>query len=126
LPATSHYCGDGQSVLLDAVSPQGNGVLARLHFSGDSLSAGSYAITAPGDSITVPGAQVAVRYLLREVAHAFAIDSGSVEVRLSEGAITTHVTGTGLENAIHTPAWIDFRDVPLSPRSDTVPCVYVP
>jgi hypothetical protein len=126
LPATSHYCADGKSLVLEAVSPQGNGVLARLHYD-DSLIAGSYAIAAPGDSGTVPSAQVAVRYLVREVTHGFAVDSGSVEVRRNgEKAVTTHIEGTGIENAIRTPAWIDFRDVPLRTPNDTVPCVYVP
>jgi hypothetical protein len=125
LPATTHRCTGGRSVLLEAISPQGRGVLVRLHYR-DSLIAGPYAITALGDSITVPGAQVAVRYLNREVTHGFMIDSGSVEVQPTAGTITTHIEGTGLENAIRTPAWIDFRDVPLAPASDTVPCRYEP
>jgi hypothetical protein len=125
LPATTHRCTGGRSLLLEAISPQGGGVLVRLHY-GDSLIAGSYAIAAPGDSITVPGAQIGVRYLNREVAHGFTIDSGSVEVQPTAGTITTHIQGTGLENAIRTPAWIDFRDVPLAPPSDTVPCRYQP
>ena len=112
-------------MLLEAASPQGIGVLMHLHF-GDSLVAGSYAITAPGDSVTVPGAAVAVRYLVRDVARGFAIDSGSVHVQHDDGAISAHIEGSGLENAIRTPAWIDFRDVPLSAPSDTVPCRYQP
>ncbi len=101
------------------------GVLARLHY-GDSLIAGAYAITAPGDSITVPGAQVAVRYLVREVTHGFAVDSGAVQVQRNAGVISAHIEGSGLEFAIRTPAWIDFRDVPLAPPADTVPCKYEP
>lgn len=125
LPATTHRCSDGRSLLVDAVSPQGRGVLVRLHY-GDSLVAGDYAVTAPGDSVTVPGAQVAVRYLLREVTHGFAVDSGSVQVRRSVAAISVRIVGSGLENAIRTPTWIDFWDVPLTPTADTVPCVYQP
>jgi hypothetical protein len=111
--------------LLDAVSPQGRGVLVRLRY-GDSLVAGDYAVTAPGDSLTVPGAQVAVRYLVREVTHGFAVDSGSVQVRRSGAAISVRIVGSGLENAIRTPTWIDFWDVPLTPTADTVPCEYQP
>lgn len=125
LPATTRRCTDGRALLLEAVSPQGTGVLVRLHH-GDSLIAGPYTITAPGDSITVPGAQVAVRYLVREVPHGFAIDSGSVDVERSGDAITTHIVGSGIENAIRQRAWVDFRDVPLAPPSDTVPCRYAP
>ena len=125
LPASTHRCSDGRSVLLDAVSPQGRGVLVRLHY-GDSLVAGDYAVTAPGDSVTVPGAQVAVRYLVREVTHGFAVDSGSVRVRRSGEAVSAHLVGSGLENGIRTPTWIDFRDVPLTPTADTVPCAYKP
>jgi hypothetical protein len=125
LPATTRRCTDGRSLLLEAVSPQGTGVLVRLHH-GDSLIAGPYTITAPGDSMTVPGARVAVRHLIREVPHGFAIDSGSVEVERSGDAITTHIVGSGIENAIRQHAWVDFRDVPLGPPSDTVPCRYAP
>jgi hypothetical protein len=125
LPATTHRCTGGQSLLLEAISPQGRGVLVRLNFA-DSLIVGPYPITAPGDSITVPGAQVAVRYLNREVAHGFTIDSGSVEVQRTGGTITTHIKGTGLENAIRTPTWIDFQEVPLAPATDTVTCRYEP
>lgn len=125
LPATTRRCTDGRALLLEAVSPQGTGVLVRLHH-GDSLIAGPYTITAPGDSLTVPGAQVAVRYLVREVPHGFAIDSGSVDVERSGNAITAHIVGSGIENAIRQRAWVDFRDVPLAPRSDTVPCRYAP
>ena len=66
------------------------------------------------------------RDLLRDVARGFAIDSGSVQVQHDDGAITARIDGSGLENAIRTPAWIDFRDVPLSAPSDTVPCRYQP
>lgn len=125
LPATTRRCTDGRSLLLEAVSAQGTGVLVRLHH-GDSLIAGPYAITAPGDSITVPGAQVAVRYLIREVPHGFAIDSGSVDVERSGDVISTHIVGSGIENAIRQHAWLDFRDLPLAASGDTVPCRYAP
>lgn len=125
LPAATRRCTDGRSLLLEGVSPQGTGVLVRLHH-GDSLIAGPYTITAPGDSITVPGAQVAVRYLIREVPHGFAIDSGSVQVERRGDAITTHIVGSGIENAIRQHAWVDFRDLPSAPPTDTVPCRYAP
>lgn len=125
LPAVSHRCRDGHSLLLEAADPQGYGVLARLHF-GDSLIAGSYPIAAPGDSVTIPASQVAVRYLLRDVSHGFAVDSGSVSLQRDGRTVTAHIRGSGLENAIRTPTWIDFRDVPLSPPPDTVPCTYAP
>lgn len=124
LPAITRRCSDGRSLLLEAVSPQGTGVLVRLRH-GDSLIAGPYTITAPGDS-TVPGAQVAVRYLIREVPHGFAIDSGSVDVQRGGDAISTHIVGSGIENAIRQRAWVDFRDVPLGLPTDTVPCQYAP
>jgi hypothetical protein len=125
LTATARYCGDRRSLLLESISPQGMGVLARLHY-GDSLIAGSYPITAPGDSVTIPGAQVAVRYLVRDVTHGFAVDSGSAQLQLSAGTISVHIDASGLENAIRTPTWIDFREVPLPARADTVPCRYQP
>jgi hypothetical protein len=83
-------------------------------------------MTAPGDSLTMPGKQVAVRYLVRDVTHGFAVDSGSAQVQRSAGTISAHVDGSGLENGMRAPTSIDFRDVPLPARADTVPCRYEP
>ncbi len=123
LPATMHRCNDRRSVLLQGFHPQGNGVLARLRFR-DSLTSGRYPITSLGDTITAPGANAAVRYLLRDVPHQFAFDTGSAQVLRDGNSVGVRVTGSGIENAIRTPARIEFHDVPMA--NDTVSCNYQP
>ena len=123
LPATMHRCSDRRSILLQGLSPQGNGVLARLRFR-DSLTSGLYRITALGDTVTTPSANAAVRYVLRDVPHTFAFDTGSAQLRRDGTSVGLRVTGSGIENAIRTPARIEFHDVPIA--TDTVSCGYQP
>ncbi len=110
-------------MLLEAVSPEGTGVLMRLHFR-DSLVTASYPVVAPGDT-TARGAVVAVRYLLRETPHAFFFDSGAVQVRRERAKISGRADGTGVESGIRTPTHIEYHDVALLP-TDTVPCTFQP
>jgi hypothetical protein len=124
LPATTHRCTDGRSILLEAVSPEGSGVLVRLRFR-DSLVSSSYPVVPPGDT-TAPGAVVAVRYLLRDATHAFTFDGGTVQVRREGDKVSGRAVGSGIENAIRTPTRIQYRDVRLPERSDTVPCSFAP
>jgi hypothetical protein len=123
LPATLHRCHDLRSIILEGVSPQGSGVLARLRFR-DSLTSGSYPITSPGDTVTAPSATAAVRYLLREVTHEFVFDTGSAQLRRDSNRIGVRITGSGIENAIRTPARVEFHDVPIT--NDSVSCHYQP
>jgi hypothetical protein len=106
--------------LLQGVSPEGNGVLLRLHFR-DSLVTGAYRAVAPGDT-SAPAAVVAVRYLLRDTPHAFFFDSGAVQVRRAGDKISGRADGTASESGIRTPTLIQYRDVALPERTDTVPC----
>src|SRR5258708_8745103 len=101
LPATTHRCADGRTVLLEAVSPEGSGVLVRLHFR-DSLVSGSYPVVAPGDTST-PGAVVVVRYLLRDASHGFFFDTGAVQVRLEAGKVAGHIQGAGTKRGVCHP-----------------------
>lgn len=119
LPAEAHRCADGRSLLLEAATPQGSAVLLLLRYR-DSLVSGSYPIVGVGDTAAVPAAVAAVRYLLREVPHGFPLDSGSVQVERRDGRIDGRIEGSGLENAIRTPAHIAYRDVPIA--VDTVSC----
>jgi len=117
-------------MLLEAVSPEGSGVLVRLRYR-DSLVTATYRIIVPRDT-TTPGATVAVRYLLRDVAHAFFFDTGSVQIRREGGRrggsakISGLIEGSGIENAIRTPTRIEYHDVRLAPPADTVSCVAQP
>lgn len=124
LPAAMHRCTSGRSVLLEGVTPEGSGVLMRLHYR-DSLVTATYPIVVPADT-TTPGAAVAVRYLLRDVGHAFFFDSGSVELRRDGATISGRIQGSGSENGIRTPTRIAYRDVSLPHQSDTASCAYRP
>ena len=123
LPARTHSCNDGRTILLEGIIPEGNGVLIRFDF-GDSLVTGPYPATVPGLKST-PGAVVAVRYLLRDTPHAFFFDSGAVQVRRERNKISGRADGSGTESGIRTPTHIQYHDVALPrDRTDTVPCAY--
>jgi len=124
LPATTHRCSGGRTILLEGIIPEGNGVLVLLHFR-DSLVAGSYPVVVPGDT-TAPGAVVAVRYLLRDAPRAFFFDSGAVRVRRERDRISGRADGSGVETGIRTPTHIQYHDVALPARTDTVPCTLQP
>lgn len=123
LPAVTHLCEDGRSVLLEAATVMGSGVLVRLRYR-DSLSAGDYTVVAAGDTITTPAATVAVRYMIRDVPHVFGFDSGYVALRREGSLLAADVDGWGFESSIRTPAKAEFRDLPFTP--DSVPCVFQP
>lgn len=122
LPASAFACDDGRSLLLQAASPLGNGMLIRLRY-GDSLRSAAYPIVTPGDSVT-QGAAVAVRYTVRDAAHAFSVDSGAVAVQRSGGAIGARVAGSGLDGGIRTVVTAAYANVPRA--ADTVACHYAP
>jgi hypothetical protein len=102
------------------VSPEGNGVLVRLHYR-DSLVTAMYRVVVPGDT-AVPGAVVAARYLLRDATHAFFFDSGTVQVNRERDRISGRADGSGVESGIRTPTHIQYHDVALPVRTDPVPC----
>ena len=124
LPATSHRCTGGRTILLEAVSAEGNGVLVRLHFR-DSLVTASYPVVVPGDT-TALGAVVALRYLLRDAPRGFFFDSGAVQIRRAGDRISGRADGTGVETGIRTPTHVEYHDVLLPARTDTVPCRFQP
>jgi hypothetical protein len=111
-------------MLIEAVSPEGSGVLVRLRYR-DSLVPATYRVVVPSDTLNA-GATVTVRYLLRDVAHTFSFDSGTVEVRVADRKIGGHIQGSGLENGIRTPTHIDYHDVPLPAATDTISCAFQP
>jgi hypothetical protein len=113
-------------MLLEAVSPEGSGVLVRLRFR-DSLLPGSYPIVVPGDTAAPsPSAMVAVRYLIREMPHGFFFDSGAVQVRRDGTKLGGRADGSGSESGIRTPTHIAYHDVALPAPTDTVPCAFQP
>ena len=125
VPANAHRCAEGPTeMLLQASNPEGYGVLVRFRHP-DSVVAGTYRAVIPGDTAG-PTAVVAVRYQLRETAHSFAADSGTVEVHFEGGKLSGRIQTTGIENGIRTPTRITYHDVPAPARGDTVSCAAQP
>lgn len=121
---TTYRCTDGRAILLEAVSPEGSGVLVLLRFR-DSLVSASFPVVAPGDT-TAPGAVVTVRYLIRDMSRGFFVDTGAVRVRREAGRLAGQIQGSGTESGIRTPTRIEYHDVPLPLQADTVSCAFVP
>lgn len=113
-------------MLVEAVSPEGSGVLVRLRYR-DSLVGASYRVVPPGDtSSPPPTATVMVRYLLRDAARTFSFDSGAVLLRREGGKISGRIQGSGIESGIRTPTRIDYHDVPPPSSTDTISCALQP
>ncbi|MGE5803653.1 MAG: hypothetical protein ACM358_15510 [Gemmatimonadota bacterium] len=122
LPATSSWCNDRHSVLLEALDPEGSGVLVRLRYR-DSLTSDSLPIVLPDDTAAVPAAIVGIRFFVHDTPHSYSLDSGSVLLQRQGTSIRVSAAGIGVESAIRVHAQLDSRDVPLG--TDTVPCTYV-
>jgi hypothetical protein len=118
-PAKAQSCDDRGSLLLEAVSIEGNGMLVRVRW-GSTRDSSAYPVITPSDVSTVRGATVAVRYMIRQVSHTFALDSGAVSLRQSGRTLSAHIEGWGFDNAVRTTAAADYADVPL--EDDVVPC----
>jgi hypothetical protein len=123
LPATSSWCKDGHSLLLEALDPEGSGVLVRVRYR-DSLTSDSLPIVLPDDTAAVPAAVVAIRFFVHDTPHAYSLDSGRVHLQRQRTTIRVSAAGIGVEKAIRIRAQLESRDVPLG--TDTVPCTSAP
>src|SRR2546422_46002 len=101
-PARARRCGGGpgkEGLLLQG-SADGNGVMRSLRGSrGGTPAAGPWPLLQRGDTVSPRGATVGVRYMMKDVARGFALDSGVVEVRATGAVLTVVARGTGLETA---------------------------
>ena len=122
LPATSSWCSDGHSLLLEALHPEGSGVLVRVRYR-DSLTSDSLRIVPPDDTAAVPAATVGLRFFVHDTPHGYSLDSGQVHLERQGASIRVRAAGTGVESAIRIRAQLESRDVPLA--TDTVPCTSV-
>lgn len=125
VPAAAHRCSGGPSLLLQAADERGNGVLVVLR-RGDSLATGTFPLIAIGDSITRPGANVAVRYMKVDMAHGVSLDSGAVELTATGDALAARVQGSGLEIGVRVGVEATYTAVPVPASGDTVPCRFQP
>jgi hypothetical protein len=107
------------ATLLEGAATDGAGVLLLLRH-GDALAPATYPLTALGDSTTAPGAQAAARYVVGDVAHGFALDSGTVAVTRDDATITARVAGRGLEGAVRLGLEAEFEAVPFG--ADSAAC----
>jgi len=123
-PAALYRCDGAPDLLLEAVR-YGNGVLVWLR-SRDSL-AREFPIIGVQDTITRPGAVVAVRYHHEAVPHSLALDSGTVSWTDSGAVRRIAVTGSGLDVGFGVRAGLTatFGGVPPAPES-TVSCARKP
>ena len=96
-PARAGQCRGGAGVLISG-STGGNGVVVWLR-SPDSLPSGSWTLLQRGDTTSPRGATVAARFMVGDVARGVTLDSGTVRVTRTAGALTVEASGTGLESA---------------------------
>lgn len=123
LPATTMWCQSGKGMLIEALTPDGSGVLVRLRYR-DSLTSDSFPILMPSDTGAPTGAVVALRFFQRDTPRSYTLDSGRVHIRRSGDAISVRSTGGGVESAIRIRAHIESRDIPIG--RDSVSCNYAP
>jgi hypothetical protein len=125
LPAVARRCVGRRALLLESADYRGNGVLVLLlHGDSSAPRPGSYPVTLLGDSTTPRGANVAVRYMIRDAAYGYALDRGTVELTAVRGSFTARVTGDGVEAATQVSLAAEYDRVPLA--ADSVPCRYQP
>jgi hypothetical protein len=61
---------------------------------------------------------------MRETPRSFFFDSGAVRIRRSGDRISGTANGSGTETGIRTPTRIQYEDVALPARTDTVTCSF--
>jgi len=131
-PASARPCGrpaPGGVVLHGATG--GNGVLLWLR-SPDSLAGDTWPLVQRADTVTRRGAIVALRFMIGDVAHGVALDSGAVSLTRGRGeggrssALTATIRASGLEatTAGRVAVEASFESVPLA--RDTVSCLARP
>jgi hypothetical protein len=88
----------------------------------DSLLSGTWPLLQRGDTVSPRGATVGIRFMLGEVAHGVALDSGTVTVTEAVGRVSLAVHGAGLAVAAagRVTAEATFDAVPVG--ADTASC----
>jgi len=124
VPLIVYRCDSAADFLLQGIQ-SGNGIMMWLR-PGDSL-AGELPIVGVRDTITRPGAVVAIRYYHESVVHSFALDSGSVSLADSGAARQLAVVGSGMEISLGTRSRLAASIAALpEPAESTASCVPVP
>ncbi len=118
-PARASRCGAARGLLLQGATG-GNGVMVWLR-SRDSVASGPWPLLQRGDTASPRGATVGARFMVGDVAHGVALDSGTVAVGRTAGAISVTASGAGMEGTVgRVTVEASFDAVFVGP--DTVPC----
>lgn len=112
--------GQANAVVLEGASVTGSGMLVLLRH--DSIRSDTYPVALLGDSVTVPAAQVATRYVVGDVAHGFALDSGAVVLERDGASLAARVAGRGLDGTARITLQAEFSGVALG--TDTASCQF--
>ena len=121
-PASASRCARGGGVVLQG-STGGNGAIAWLR-TPDSVAAVTWPVLQRGDTVSPRGVTTAVRYLLGDIAHGAAMDSGTVAVTRTAHTLTVRASGTGLEASIgRITMEVTFEAVPVGAGLDTISCL---
>jgi len=119
VPALARWCRGGGAIV--AGTEGAYGVLAWIR-APRTVTPGPYPIVARGDTAAVRGAVVAVRFLTHEIAHGFALDSGTLTLTAAGPRLAGRIEGQGLDAgfAARTPVTVLIDSV--TPGADTVKC----
>jgi len=122
VPALASQCVGGiwRGVLVRG-SSGGNGALVWLR-SADSLTTGTWPLLQRGDTVSTRGATVGVRFMLGQIAHGVALDSGDVTVNAVHPAVTLTVRGAGIAVAAAGRVTAEVRVDAVPVGMDTVSC----
>lgn len=119
-PAHARPCLGGHGILLDGEAG-GNGVLVWIRDTAP-IAPGPYPLLERADSTSARGAIVAVRFVVQDLAHGFAADTGTFTLTAAGPAWGATVHGSGLEvMAVGQPV-VDARFSGVLLDRDTVPC----
>jgi hypothetical protein len=113
--------GPGKGGLVVRGASGQSGVIVWLRYP-DSLTSGAWPLVQRGDTVAARGAIVGARFLVTDLAHGVAIDSGAVRVTRAGRELTIVVRGSGLEAMGASRAGLEatFNAVPIG--DDTVTC----
>jgi len=121
-PAIASQCvgGVGHGFLFRG-SSGGDGAILWLR-TPDSLALGTWPLVQRGDTVSLRGGTVGVRFMVGEVAYGVALDSGAVTVTALRPSVMLVVRGAGLavSAAGRVTAEVAFDAVPVG--ADTVSC----
>lgn len=123
LAATAQPCAGGGGRMLSGTNGL-QGMLVWIVTEGGPDS-GAFPINRGADSVPVPHSRVSLRYLTGDIAHAIALDSGTVEVRPERPGGTTvsgSVVGSGFDSGENLRPLVRATFQGIRARPDSEAC----